>query len=70
VAIAKVDHSVPQIAMPISARLAGWAMQKVLQQAIEAVKEAALLLFNSVYVTVSTICRIGFVCAQARIEMK
>ncbi len=31
-------------------------------------KEAALLLFNSVHVTVSTICRIGFVCAQARIE--
>ena len=31
-------------------------------------KEAALLLFNSVHVTVSTICRISFVCAQARIE--
>jgi hypothetical protein len=31
-------------------------------------KEAALLLFNSVPVTVSTICRISFVCAQARIE--
>jgi hypothetical protein len=30
--------------------------------------EAALLLFNSVHVTVSTICRISFVCAQARIE--
>jgi hypothetical protein len=28
----------------------------------------ALALFNSVHVTVSTICRIGFVCAQARIE--
>src|SRR5260370_14484485 len=31
-------------------------------------KEAALLLFNSVPVTVSTICRISFVCVQARIE--
>jgi hypothetical protein len=31
-------------------------------------KEAALLPFNSVHVTVSTICRIGLVCAQARIE--
>jgi hypothetical protein len=31
-------------------------------------KEVALLLFNSVPVTVSTICRISFVCAQARIE--
>jgi hypothetical protein len=31
-------------------------------------KEAALLLFNLVPVTVSTICRISFVCAQARIE--
>jgi hypothetical protein len=31
-------------------------------------KEAALLPFNSVHGTVSTICRIGFVCAQARIE--
>ena len=31
-------------------------------------KEAALLQFNSVAVTVSTICRISFVCAQARIE--
>jgi len=31
-------------------------------------KEAALLLFSSVHVTVSTICRISFVCAQARIE--
>jgi hypothetical protein len=31
-------------------------------------KEAALLLFDSVPVTVSTICRINFVCAQARIE--
>jgi hypothetical protein len=31
-------------------------------------KEAALLLFNSVLITVSTICRISFVCAQARIE--
>jgi hypothetical protein len=31
-------------------------------------KEAALLLFNSVAVTVSTICRISFACAQARIE--
>ncbi len=31
-------------------------------------KEAALLLFNSVPVTVSAICRISFVCAQARIE--
>jgi hypothetical protein len=31
-------------------------------------KEAALLLFNSVPVTVGTICRISFVCAQARIE--
>jgi hypothetical protein len=28
-------------------------------------KEAALLLFNSVPVTVSTICRISIVCAQA-----
>jgi len=31
-------------------------------------KEAALLLFNSVPVTVGTICRISFECAQARIE--
>ena len=31
-------------------------------------KEAALLLFNSVLITVSTICRISFLCAQARIE--
>jgi hypothetical protein len=31
-------------------------------------KEAALLQFNSVLITVSTICRISFVCAQARIE--
>jgi hypothetical protein len=31
-------------------------------------REAALLLFNSVHVTVSTICRIGSVYAQARIE--
>ena len=31
-------------------------------------KEAALLQFNSVPVTVSTICRINFVCGQARIE--
>jgi hypothetical protein len=31
-------------------------------------REAALLLFNLVHVTVSTICRISFVCAQARIE--
>ena len=31
-------------------------------------KEAALLLFNSVPVTVSTIRRISFVCAQVRIE--
>ena len=31
-------------------------------------KEAASLQFNSVPVTVSTICRISFVCAQARIE--
>jgi hypothetical protein len=31
-------------------------------------KEAALLLFNSVPVTASTICRISFVCAQAWIE--
>ena len=31
-------------------------------------KDAALLLFNSVPVTVSTICRISFVCAHARIE--
>jgi hypothetical protein len=31
-------------------------------------KEAALLRFNSVPVTVSTICRISFVWAQARIE--
>ena len=31
-------------------------------------KEAALLLFNSVPVTASTICRISIVCAQARIE--
>jgi hypothetical protein len=31
-------------------------------------KEAALLLFDSVPVTVSTICRISFVWAQARIE--
>jgi hypothetical protein len=31
-------------------------------------KQAALLLFNSVHVNVSTICRIGLVCAQARIE--
>jgi hypothetical protein len=31
-------------------------------------REAALLLFNSVHVTVSTICRISFACAQARIE--
>ena len=31
-------------------------------------KEAALLQFNSVHFTVSTICRISFVCAQARIE--
>jgi hypothetical protein len=54
----------------LSARLAGWAMQNVLQEAIEAAREAALLLFNSVHVTVSTICRISFVCAQARIEMK
>jgi hypothetical protein len=27
-----------------------------------------LLLFNSVYVTASTICRISFMCAQAWIE--
>jgi hypothetical protein len=45
-------------------------MQNVLQQAIEASREAALLLFYSVHIAVSTICRIGFVCAQARIEMK
>ena len=32
------------------------------------VHAAALLLFNSVHVTVSTICRISFVCTQARIE--
>ena len=32
--------------------------------------EAALLLFNSVYVTVSTIWRISFLCAQARIELE
>jgi hypothetical protein len=31
-------------------------------------KEAALLQFDSVLITVSTICRISFVCAQARIE--
>src|SRR4051812_46861023 len=31
-------------------------------------KEAALLQFNSVRITVSTICRVSFVCAQARIE--
>ena len=31
-------------------------------------RAAALLLFNSVHVNVSRICRIGFVCAQARIE--
>jgi len=31
-------------------------------------REAALLPFNSVRVTVSTICRISFVRAQARIE--
>ena len=31
-------------------------------------KEAALLLFNSVPAAVSTIRRISFVCAQARIE--
>ena len=31
-------------------------------------REAALLLFNLVHVTVCTICRISFVCAQARIE--
>src|SRR2546426_10985693 len=31
-------------------------------------REAALLLFNLVHVTVSTIWRISFVCAQARIE--
>ncbi len=30
--------------------------------------EAALLLFNSVDVTASTICRISFMCAHARIE--
>jgi hypothetical protein len=36
--------------------------------AADMTKEAALLLFNSVPVTVSTICRISFVCAQARIE--
>jgi hypothetical protein len=29
---------------------------------------AALLLFNLVHDTVSTICRVSFVCAQARIE--
>jgi hypothetical protein len=39
--------------------LVGWAGM---------MKEAALLLFNSVPVTVSTIRRISFVCAQARIE--
>jgi hypothetical protein len=31
-------------------------------------KEAALLQFNSVRITVSTICRVSFVWAQARIE--
>jgi hypothetical protein len=31
-------------------------------------REAALLLFNSVHLTVSTVCRISFVCTQARIE--
>jgi hypothetical protein len=31
-------------------------------------KETALLQFNSVRITVSTICRVSFVCAQARIE--
>jgi hypothetical protein len=31
-------------------------------------KQAALLPSNSVHVNVSTICRIGLVCAQARIE--
>jgi hypothetical protein len=35
---------------------------------VEAAREAALLRFNSVHVTVSTICRISFMCAQARIE--
>ena len=33
-------------------------------------REAALLLFNSVHVTVSAICRISFMCAQTRIEME
>ena len=36
--------------------------------AVGMTKEAALLLFNSVPVTVSATCRISFVCAQARIE--
>ena len=31
-------------------------------------KQAALPLSNSVHVNVGTICRIGLVCAQARIE--
>ena len=31
-------------------------------------REAALLLFRSVHVTVSAICRISFACAQSRIE--
>jgi hypothetical protein len=35
---------------------------------VEATREAAVLLFHSVYVTVCTICRISFICAQARIE--
>ncbi len=31
-------------------------------------REAARLLFNSIHVTVSTICRISFACTQGRIE--
>src|SRR5271166_5387891 len=38
------------------------------QHALRMTEVAALLLFTSVDVTVSTICRISFVCAQARIE--
>src|ERR1700682_5373464 len=44
------------------------ATGRSLAQSVATAIEVALLLFNSVYVTVSTICRISSACAQARIE--
>jgi hypothetical protein len=46
------------------------AARLALLAAASMTREAALLPFNSVYVTVSTISRISFMCAQARIELE